>query len=331
MKILFFRLLDSFFLMRPVVLVPVWGFALFGYYRGKNPAIADSISAWKHPEPGPLFLILAFSISVGCVYVLNQIADIEVDRKNGGLPLLASGIVSRVQAWVIALIAALASMLIPIISGHGAIALLSATAITIGLAYSFKPTFFSGRPFLDFLTNAAGFGVIAFGCGWQLAGRPILCGSFLFAALPYFLLMCAGSISSTVPDIKGDRESGKRTTAVLLGGTNAQILAALFIAGAAVSSLFLRDHMAAWCSISALPLYFLYFARPNRLFEEATYKIGGLVCMAAAALFSPLFIACCMAVLLGTWAYFRFRHGVAYPSLVPVRPPLSTPSTAATP
>ncbi|MBN1129898.1 MAG: UbiA family prenyltransferase, partial [Chitinispirillaceae bacterium] len=168
MKSLLFRLLDGFFLLRPVVLIPVWGFALFGYYRGKGLSFSGMSAAWTMPDTGPLLWIPVFSLSVGCVYVLNQIADIEVDKKNSGLPLLASGIVSRTHATAAIAIAALLSILIPALAGHATIALLSIAAIATGLLYSFKPTFFSGRPVADFLANAAGFGVIAFGCGWHL-------------------------------------------------------------------------------------------------------------------------------------------------------------------
>jgi hypothetical protein len=91
----FGTLLDGFFLMRPVVLIPVWGFALFGYCQGYHGSIAELPLVWRAIDTASIVWIMIFSLSVGCVYVLNQIADIDVDNKNCGLPLLANGIVSH--------------------------------------------------------------------------------------------------------------------------------------------------------------------------------------------------------------------------------------------
>jgi 4-hydroxybenzoate polyprenyltransferase len=313
------RLADSFFVMRPVVLIPVWGFALFGYYRGKSIALSDVSACWTHPDFVPFSLILIFSLSVACVYALNQIADIAADKKNGGLPLLASGVVSRAYGYIVAAVTALLTILIPVLTGHMTLAFLSIAAIIIGFLYSFKPTFFSGRPFLDFLTNAFGFGIIAFACGWYCSGNQPSDPRFFKAALPYFFLMCAGSISSTIPDMIGDRETGKTTTAVLFGARGAHVIALFCLCIASVDALVMKDPLALLCSGAALPVYLLYLFIPIKILEESTYKIGGLLCMIAAALFSPWFAVFSSATVLATWMYFRLRHHVSYPSLVPLK------------
>jgi 4-hydroxybenzoate polyprenyltransferase len=313
------RLVDSFFVMRPVVLIPVWGFALFGYYQGNGFSFSDVSGCWTHPDFIPFSPILIFSLSVGCVYVLNQIADVAVDKKNGGIPLLASGVVSRGYGFIVAAVAALITILIPVLTGHLTLAFLSIAAIIIGILYSFKPTFFSGRPFFDFLTNASGFGIIAFACGWYCSGNQPFDLRFFKAALPYFFLMCAGSISSTIPDMTGDREAGKKTTAVRFNARGAHIIALFCLCLALVGALFFKDLLALFCAGAAIPAYLLYLFIPVKIMEESTYKIGGLLCMISAALFSPWFVVFSIATLLATWMYFRFRHHVSYPSLVPLK------------
>jgi len=327
-----FVLLDSFFVLRPVVIIPVWGFALFGYFKGCNGSIAALPTVWHRTGPSLFLWIIVFSVSAGSVYVLNQIDDIDVDKKNGGLPLLASGIVSRFNAWTIAIITAVVSTAIPMVFGHFVIAWLSALTIVFGIFYSFRPAFFSGRPFFDFLTNAVGFGIIAFGAGWHLAGRTFFAdGSFLWASFPYFLLMCAGSISSTIPDIAGDRDGKKFTTAVVLGEKKSHAFAFVFIMAAAIVSLMTKDAVASICSISSLPFYLLFVFSPKKIFAEATYKVGGALCMVAAGCISPAFFAWAIAVFLATWIYFRVRHGVAYPSLAPAKTPAPSTGTIAPP
>jgi 4-hydroxybenzoate polyprenyltransferase len=313
------RLVDSFFAMRPVVLIPVWGFALFGYYQGKGLSLSDISACWTNPDFIPFSLILIFSFSVGCVYVMNQIADCDADKKNGGLPLLASGVVTHGYAWMMAAVSGIVSIVLPVAAGHASIAFLSLAAIGTGWIYSFKPAHLSGRPFADFLANAMGFGVIAFGCGWHCAGRTLIDPAFMTSALPYFLLMCAGSISSTIPDMIGDRETGKRTTAVRFGARKAHFVASFCLCLALVDALFMNDLLALFCSGAALPVYLLYLFIPIKILEESTYKIGGLFCMIAAALYSPWFIVFSSATVLAVWMYFRLRHHVSYPSLVPLK------------
>jgi 4-hydroxybenzoate polyprenyltransferase len=317
MKKILFRILDCFFLMRPVVLVPVGGFCLFGYYRAHDIGIAGLPALWHAAGPEVLLWIMVFSLAVGCVFVLNQIADVNIDKRNRGLPLLAAGVVSRRSAYVTAALTALAATAIPLCAGRPAVALFSIAGIAVGALYSFRPSYLSGRPFTDFLTNAAGAAFVAFGMGWHLAGRTLADPAFMPAAAPYFLLMCAGSISSTIPDIPGDREGGKLTTAVSLGAKKAHYLASVFIMAAAVCSLTVRDPIALACAIAPLPLYLLNILFPGEFFAEATYKAGGAFCMAAAACIMPLFLLCGSAVATATWMYFRLRHGVRYPSLVP--------------
>ncbi|HEX2957640.1 MAG TPA: UbiA family prenyltransferase, partial [Chitinispirillaceae bacterium] len=181
-----FRLFfDLLFLSRPLLLVPVWGFCAFGYRCGMiQEGNAGSLCSLNIPV-SIYSSIFIFSLSVAAVYILNQIADIEVDKKNGGLPLLASGVVGTHSAWISASVLFLLSALVPLITRDYTLMLLSASSVLLGILYSFKPTFFSGKPILDFLSNALGYGVIAFGVGWYLSGATFShLPAFITSALP---------------------------------------------------------------------------------------------------------------------------------------------------
>lgn len=311
--------LDLLFLMRPILLVPVWGFSLFGYYRAKTDSIREITSLWNSSSLLICFLLFLFSLSVGAVYIFNQIADIEVDKKNGGLPLLANGIVKRKDALIFAFFLSGISIITPFFTEYKAISLLSFFALIIGLLYSFKPFYFSGRPICDFFSNALGYGVIAFGAGWICGGKPLLETSFLISALPYFLLMCAGSISSTLPDRTGDYSVQKNTTAVVFGAQKAHLIATFLLLNAAVAALIEGDFLALICSAAPFPFYLGYIFKPTDFFMETTYKIGGAMAMLCSGLIIPLIIPAGIIVFFLTWLYFRLRHGVSYPSLITVR------------
>ena len=307
---------DILMVTRPVLLIPVWGFSALGFHRAlhlqqkTSLLITDSLNAY--------FLILLFSLSVASVYILNQIADIEVDKDNGGMPLIANGVISLPTSWGAAIFFALVPVITGVIIHKHIIAISSVATIILGYIYSFKPFRFSGRPIADFISNAAGYGIIAFGVGWVCGGMPVASHEFLQSVLPYFLLMCAGSISSTLPDYEGDRKDGKNTTAVVFGLTVAHLSALAALGAALCVSLVQNDHFAAICAAVSFPFYIGYLIRRNDFFMESTYKIGGGLCMVAAFLSMPLFLIPSFIVFAATWLYFRIRHGINYPSLVPV-------------
>jgi 4-hydroxybenzoate polyprenyltransferase len=230
------KIIDAFFVSRPVLWIPVWGFAAFGYWRGSGgSSLGDIARAFRTLKWEAFGWMLCFSASVGAVYALNQIADRDTDSRNGGFALLVHGGVSNRTACISAAILAGVSILVPL-AFQPLISLLAAGSLLLGIVYSFPPCRFSGRPVLDFLSNAVGYGVIAFAAGWHLAGAALATPSFAVSTVPYFLLMCGGSISSTLPDIPGDIVDGKRTTAVAIGERRGRLVATGFIVAAAVAA-----------------------------------------------------------------------------------------------
>lgn len=131
--------------------------------------------------------------------------------------------------------------------------------------------------------------------------------------------MGAGSISSTLPDYDGDRMDTKNTTAVVLGKKTSHILAMILLITAGITGLLMQDTVALVCAAAPVPFYIGYLVRQNSFFMEATYKIGGALCMVAAFMAMPFFIPLALIVFSATWLYFRIRHGISYPSLVPVK------------
>lgn len=311
---------DILFLARPVVLIPVWGFSIFGYWCGNSVDKSFDITLLWGREHIPSFLkMIAFSLSVGSVYVFNQIADFTVDSRNEGFPLLVRGGFDKRIALSYAIVLSIVAMVIPIISGYPYISLFSLAAIVLGILYSFKPFYLSGRPSTDFLANAFGFGIIAFGVGWYLSPQKgALALTYIRAALPYFILMCGASISSTLPDIPGDKACGKRTTAVAVGVIRAHSITMMFIIAGGIIAFMTRDILAFAIAVEFFIIDILYLFVKSRALMEATYKVTGGIAMMLAGAVYPLFIIIAVGVFVVTWLYFRLRYGISYPSLVPV-------------
>lgn len=234
---------------RPILFVPVWAFALLGYYRFSWHQ-SQVYPIWQYSESFLIILvkIMTFTLSVGAVNIFNQIADVEADEANDGFSVFQK---SDLGIWVTiisAVIISLVSILIPFIFKWDNIYMFSIAAIVIGILYSFKPTYFTGKPIMDFVSNAVGFGVVAFVVGWTLAGGST--DLFIQSSMPYTFLMCAGSISSTLPDIKGDKVGGKLTTAVWLGENKSHLLATIFIVSALSVSIIFEDNLCSFiCTV----------------------------------------------------------------------------------
>jgi 4-hydroxybenzoate polyprenyltransferase len=177
----------------------------------------------------------------------------------------------------------------------------------------------SGRPFFDFLTNAFE-ASLAFAAGWCAIGGGLSDPLLYRCAVPYFLLMCAGAIGSTLPDIPGDRLHGKVTTAVRFGPRGANAIALCALIAVIPVSIFLSpdiDILAFWCAALSIPLYILYMVRGDGVSMELTYKAGGALAMVAASLAAPLIFPAGIFIFFITWLYFKKRHNISYPSLTP--------------
>ncbi len=299
------------FLTRPIVLIPVWGFALFGY------RLASGHDLFLEPFSFVHFgLIFLFSLSVAAVYLLNQREDFDVDSDNGGYPLMVKSGISKRTVTVFAVVIALSSLILCALFGSILLALLAGLSLLIGWLYSCKPTYFTGRPVADFLSNAIGFGGIAFAAGWFI-GDGEFSVNVLRSAIPYVLLMAAGSISSTLPDVAGDRKHGKITTAVKIGEENAHIIACFFIAGGSITGAFFGDVAAVISGALASPFYLVHLLKPTQKSMGLTYKAGGGCMMMVVALTYPLFGVISICVGLVTFFYFKIVHKVNYPSLLP--------------
>ncbi len=74
---------DYVFLLRPMILIPVWTFFLLGAWHGSKAAGSPL------PAPALLFGLAIFSCVVGAAYIVNQISDRSTDRETGKLFLVS--------------------------------------------------------------------------------------------------------------------------------------------------------------------------------------------------------------------------------------------------
>jgi 4-hydroxybenzoate polyprenyltransferase len=321
------RLLDYVFLLRPVILVPGWVFLLLGYGEGCAAAGAPA-SRWV--PTGRLALALAVGTALmGGMYILNQITDRESDRRNRKLFLISEGRVTLRAAWAEMLLLQSAALVTAWAVFPRAFAVLSVLSVAAGIAYSVRPLRLKGRPVWDIVANGVGFGGVAFAMGWALAAP--LGARTAIRALPFILAVGAVHTNATVLDLEGDRASGDRTIAVLLGVGRTLWLGCGLALASFLAALVLRDLLTSlWGVLSTVA-----FARAARRAEKEcsapTNQLSGRAFVVLEALRFVYLLAGLAVVYVATKWYYRSRFGMDYPSMRDNRPPAPPDGGSAAP
>lgn len=303
--------LDYLMVLRPTLFIPLWSLMLAGYLRA---ATDGPLPPFILKPPAPLLLGIApLSMLMGFVHILNQIADVESDAANKKLYLVAGGYVRMkflvlemallmAGAWAAAWLAYRGDPLPPII--------LAASA-ALGVIYSVRPIRLKGRPFLDLLANAFGYGVLAFGMGWLAAGRGA--EGMWIGSIPYFLSVGSIFVNTTLPDLKGDLASGDRTIGAVLGMRGSMILSSALLGCALASGAALRDPIALGAVLISLPAHVKMVASRSVPSILAANKWGVLSLSIAVGIFAPVYLLWLAFIILMTRLYYKHRFGIKYP------------------
>lgn len=317
---------DAIFVTRPILFIPVWGYFILGYYLCSSLYNSPNLFQINIYDFNYKFILyfsykelttmLFISISAASTYVLNQLVDIDTDSINQGIPIIAKTSFPK----KIAVIENIILIILPLMYSffiNKTFFILFLSAFFMNILYNIKPFYFTGKPFLDFLSNAFAYGIITFGLGWATANGytftniPLM----LKSALPYFLFMCAGSINSTIPDKIGDKETGKITTVVAIGAKRANIISIIFIIIALIFSIINKDIIAIITSCVSLVLFVKYHITQDYKDGLLTFQVGGGFLMVMVVFIFPQALIWGLFVFFATRIYFKKRHNINYPSV----------------
>lgn len=305
--------LDYVFILRPTHFFPLWATFFAGYVTA---SASDAFTL----SPFPLLAFLVSTFTAGHIYLFNQIADVDTDRINGKLFILADGYVRLPIIWAEGVALLFLSLgLAWLVSLEFFLTVLFSTAL--GLSYTFLG--FMNRPMLSLAMNGVG-GAVTFIAGVYaaassaLAARGISFWEILFWSLPHLLAYSAVSALVTVPDMEGDKRSGKQTVALEYGVQRTLRVALLADALALLFALLtLNWHciftigVAALCS---LPLFWQTARRADGSAIFAPVKYSMLALTLSVSLFFPPLLLLVALNFFVCKAYYRARFGVDYPN-----------------
>ncbi len=171
--------------------------------------------------------ILAFCAINSFVFIQNQYVDIDTDKLNiekSNLPLVTGEISKKFSMSIMGFFLIISFLLGFFISLYFMIGLI--IYILVWTFYSCPPTRFKGKPVVDLLMHAVGFGLIPIILGNILANKYVFIPSLAFGAM---FIYGGSHCIHQAGDYEADKNAGLRTTAVFLGKSKALKLAASLI------------------------------------------------------------------------------------------------------
>lgn len=305
------KYLDYIFVMRPTLFFPVWT-VFWGGYHAKSifdPGYGGQNAGAAHTAMLIVIAIL-LSLLMGAIFIFNQIADIETDKKNNKLFFIANDIIHKSEAALEGTLLAIIAIGIAVIFDYKLGLIFSLIFIACGIIYSFKPFNWKDKAILGIVANFLGGWSVA-ACGW-IAGRT---SSWMFAihAIPYAVGLVAVYLLTTLPDIPGDRAAGKVTFGVKYGVKATTYLAAVFELTAVILSFWLRDYILCIPAIMAFPLFLVAAARQQMTDILRAIKFTVLFASLAVCVKYPAYFVVILVVFFVSKWYYRKRFNLDYP------------------
>ncbi len=302
------RPFDFVFVLRPATIVPLWIFFVAGTRLAAGEY--DLELSLLLPPRGVVLGLLSMTALLAGGYLLNQIRDIETDRRNEKLFFLPRGLISVRAAWTeLAVLWVLAGLLAVPLTVEFRWVL--AAAFVLALTYSAPPVTAKARAPLDLVWNGLGFGAVAVVAGWATVAP--LSDAIVLPALSYTLAVAGITASTTIPDIPGDVALSLRTTGAVLGKGRTSLLAVVLLAAAALAGAAARDVLGLFGPAVSLPLLLRAHRTGSRAHRvtanQAAVAVFALI-VGARAVYLPALVA---AIVLLSRAYYRARFGITYP------------------
>ena len=215
----FIKAFDYVFIVRPVLFYPIWTIFLAGFIGASRNTNDTFVSHWNQLQADIFsftfgLTFLSLNLLMGAVFIINQFTDVYSDQENNKLFLIAKGLVSKKIAYSEIIIFLMLSFTLSVFVDVRLTFIVFFLFLSTGILYSLPPFYCKDRPFSGLLVNLMG-GLLTFLIGWGVTN--IRNAAAIIHALPYLFAIGAVYFLTTIPDLKGDQNSGKITFAVKFG------------------------------------------------------------------------------------------------------------------
>jgi 4-hydroxybenzoate polyprenyltransferase len=255
--------LDIVFLLRPTLFFSVWVMVVMGMYSAQMNLIKYPLwiteFSWR-----TFFVFLGLTLTSASTFILNQIEDLESDKINNKLFLVGEYFTPE-RSLSISRFLLVIGILLSVASNWFTSLFVISIYLIWGILYNKEPYSWKKKPLLGWIANSV-IGVMLFMIGWYFVMTSqtdvtinLYDLSIFQFMLPYILCFSSVALLTTLPDVKGDIETGDETFPIVYGKMLTVILSFLLISSAFVFSLIYEDPLASTASIVSLP-FFLFTA-----------------------------------------------------------------------
>ena len=186
--------------------------------------------------PLPFITLL---IAVG-MYVLNDLIDSDLDRANSKSSRpIPSGLVSRKQAWIFILLTNGSGIILSAITFNMATILLVVPMTLIGILYSAPKIALMSRFVVKNLSIALFYmlcAILGITFSYGIDGAINASIESIHSVIMLGIMIFVGSIVNDSGDIRGDKQAGRRTIPIVLGGEKTLKLLIILLASMPVLS-----------------------------------------------------------------------------------------------
>ena len=312
----FIKYFDYFFVLRPTLFFPVWTLSLAGIWAQSRFGSANEMSGLLNSVElidlsNFLFLAL-FTLLMGAVFLINQIEDVESDKLNNKLFLIANGDISLRKANVETAVLIAVPIIVMIWKRLDLAVLMGLSYIIMGWMYSCKPIVLKDKPVGGILPNFIG-GYLIFSYGWMINGDAGM--EMIYYATPYVLGMIGVYFFTTVPDIEGDRGANKITVAVKYGADRVIMAGLILDVLAIIAGILTRDIIVLIPTVLILPLFIKSVLTKSTRIVLKTSKFAALFLSLIICFHFPLYLVLLVGLYFFSKWYYRIRFNITYPSL----------------
>ena len=197
---------------RPFTLVP----PMIGIFSGS--LIGYGASHARFPVVHVILAVLAAAVLNAASNGLNQICDLENDRINKPHRPLASGLLTRTQAWGFVAVTYVGALAMVAVVNWETFAVYVIAALAT-IAYSAPPTRLKRHPVGSNLTIALIRGELLKVAGWAAVSTVLSSVEPWYIGFIYFVFLLGATTTKDFADIAGDRAAGCVTLPVKYGAT----------------------------------------------------------------------------------------------------------------
>ena len=312
--------LDIVFLLRPTLFFSVWVMVVMGMYSAQMKLVTHPLwisgFSWE-----TIFVFVGLTFICSSTFILNQISDVESDSINKKL-FLVGQYFSPEKSHSIAKILLISGLIISIVANWFTAILVVSIYLFWGTLYNQLPFKWKKKPVLGWVANSI-VGALLFMIGWYLVITSQLNSKILFLdiamleyMLPYLLCFASVSLLTTLPDMKGDMESGDKTFPIVYGEIPTTILSLLFICAAFACSLYYEDPLASTATLVSMPFFIIAVIRrlDKDILRAIRYPIF-ILNFFAFSIYPWLFVPLIITYYLSKYYYWH-RFELHYPTLL---------------